>query len=205
MILQFDIYDNAEAAVKWMVDKVGKDGVRKALKSTGWFAMTQIKAGIDSGAPGGKRYHPFMSQKIRKALDQVLHGRGKNKYPPMGRLKPAVKYNYMASKSRGMSVVVGWNSRSASYLGGMHQTGAVRPMSEKFRNALNAAFDKAGLKIRVKDTTKTVKLPKRDTIPAMHRALQRKLGEHFENKLREYLKTGLPQSSLKKKRTYKIY
>lgn len=205
MILQFDVYDNSMDTVKWMIDKVGKDGVRKALKSTGWFAMTQIKAGIESGAPGGQRYHPFMSPKIRRALDQVLHGRGKSKYPPMGRLKPAVKYNYMASSSRGMSVVVGWNSRSASFLGGMQQTGAVRPMSEKFRAALNAAFDKAGLKIRVKDTTKTVKLPRRDTIPAMHRALQSKIGAHFESKLREYLKTGLPPSSVGKKRVYKIY
>lgn len=206
MILKFDIYDNAEDTVQWMINTLGKDGVRGALKSTGWFVKEAVQQGIERKAPGGVRYAPFMGQKVRYWLDKFLHGRGKKEYKPMGRLKPAVKYAYMSSGSRGMSVVVGWNSASSASLGGLQQRGSVRAMSDKFRNALNAALEKSGSDRRVRKTTTTVKLPARVTIPNVHRSIQANAVRWFELKLKRYLRDGVPKGApTKKARVYKIY
>ena len=60
--------------------------IASALKSAAWQTQKTIKSGIKSGAPGGQEYAPMMPAKMRRALEEVLGGDGKTRYPPMGRL-----------------------------------------------------------------------------------------------------------------------
>lgn len=48
------------------------DWMRKALKSTGWMMQKEIKQGIRSGAPGGRRYPNFMARLAGLHLSQHL-------------------------------------------------------------------------------------------------------------------------------------
>ncbi|MEN6568057.1 MAG: hypothetical protein ABFC57_17370 [Veillonellales bacterium] len=202
--MKFVLIDEASPLLQMMIDKF-PDASRGALKSTGYWAMRKIQGGIQSQAPGGEPYAEFFPQKLRQALDRVLRGRGKSNYPPMGRLQRAVKYQFLNSGARGMSVVVGWTSASAVRLGGMQQEGFSRPMTDSMRRAFDAAFQKLGLKTRIKATTTEIKTPSRKTIPPMATQLSPQITDQFETTFKKYLLSG-PESRSPSghKRQYKV-
>lgn len=192
MMMQFDIYNNASLGMQGLIEAF-PDFTRKAIKASGFWAMQQVQQGIASGAPGGQSYADFYPQPLRKSLDQVLtaakysngRGRGKNNYPPMGRLKQAVKYRYMNNSARGMAVAVGWLSKSSQFLGAKQQEGYQRPVTDAVRRAFDASYAKLGLEMRLRKSTKTLQIPARQTMGPMQRVVEAGVGPLFESKFRK--------------------
>ena len=61
------------------------DWMRKALKSTGWMMQKEIKQGIRSGAPGGRRYPNFMAPARRAAFESAFGAKLRKAYQSGGR------------------------------------------------------------------------------------------------------------------------
>lgn len=198
------IRDEASPLLQMVMDKY-PDATRGALKSVGYWAMRQIQSGISSQAPGGERYAKFYPQPLRQALDRVLNGRGKAVYPPLGKLQKAIKYKYLNSDSRGMTVVVGWTSESSINLGEKQQEGFARPMTEKMRRAFDASFEKLGFKIRIAKDTTEITTPARPTINPMSNVINAQATAKFEELFKQYILSGpVTRSASGHKRQYKV-
>lgn len=168
---------------------------RKALKSAGWWMSKEIKKGIKSKAPGGKKYPAFMPAKKRRALEGIFGRKEKRSYAPMGALARAVGYQYFPSSS---SVIVGWLSNSATKLGLIMEEGEVYPVTDEMR----LAFAAAG--VPIDSTTKIIDIPPRPTIGPMAEYLKPKVAGYMEEKVWEYEKKGVKKVK-KKKKKYKVY
>jgi len=202
--MSISIRDEASPLLQMMIDKY-PDATRGALKSVGYWAMKQIQGGISSQAPGGEQYAKFYPQPLRRALDQILDGRGKSNYPPLGKLQRAIKYNYLNSNSRGMTVVVGWTSGSSINLGEKQQEGFSRPMTEAMRRAFDASFAKLGLKIRIAKSTTQISTPARPTISPMSGIIDAQAPAKFEGLFKQYILSGpVTRSASGNKRQYKV-
>lgn len=185
--LRFDITNNASKGLGAVMDALPVI-TRKAIKSTGYQAMQAIQEGIKSGAPGGDTYAEFFPQKYRRALDQIIRGRGKSDYKPMGKLAQATKYRYMNTDARGMSVVVGWLSNSSANIGRKQQDGYIRPMTDAMRKSFDDAFEKLGMKTRIAKTTTQLTVPSRPTMAPMEQVLEPVLSGIFETAFKKNLK-----------------
>lgn len=203
--MPISIHDEASPMLQMMMERY-PDAVRGALKSTGYWAMRQIQGGMASGSPGGETYSPFFPQPLRRALDQVLSGRGKTVYPPLGKLQRAIKYKYLNSDARGMSVVVGWTSQSSINLGEKQQEGFTRPMTEAMRRAFDAAFQKLGYKTRIAKSTTEISTPARPTVnPVATNIIDPQAAEKFEDIFKRYILSGSPgTTSSGHKRQYQV-
>ena len=149
----------------------------KAMKSFGWFAQQQIKAGIKSGAPGGERYAAFMPPGIRAKLEDG----NKTKFPPLGKLANAVGYQYQPEDN---SVLVGWLSASAVQLGEKIEDGSTTSVTEARRKF----FWAHGVPLAA-STTEIVE-PPRPTYGPMKPVLQSKVVDYVQNKIIEYMENN---------------
>lgn len=181
-------------ATPWLIKKMHDLPLyqEKALKSLGWYMQKEIKKGIESGAPGGKRYKKGMSAKRRRALEYKVKSIGRAKkffaglqssakpYPWLGRLRSAIGYEF-SDKGRSAAVVVGWLSRSAMRLGAIHEAGQKRPI----RDATRYRYWAAGVPLGRGKTN--IVIPARPTIQPMRDFLTPKVAPYLEAKFRYYL------------------
>ncbi|MBP2643730.1 MAG: hypothetical protein H6Q67_1617 [Firmicutes bacterium] len=186
--------DDASPLLLAMIDRF-PNVTRGAVKSTGYWMMRQIQAGIASGAPGGEKYAQLaLPNKFRQILEQVLGNKGKVRYKLMGKLGQAVKYKAVGS-GKNTSVVVGWTSKSAVDLGEKLQDGFTRPVTPALRKAWDAAYQKSGMATRLPASKLTITTPGRPTIAPMKKATESKVMGVFEAKFKEYLFNVAPKTT----------
>lgn len=189
---EIKIIDNATPWLKGMAAGA-PEWKRKALKSAGWMMQKEIKAGIRSGAPGGRRYTKGLPADKRKMLEKMLGNKGKSKYPMMGRLVNAVGYQYKDGR-----VVVGWLSASAVNIGTKQELGLIRQVTDNMRYAFWAAG------IPISRDRSTIAIPARPTFAPMRTVLEPKVMPWVEAKIIEYANSGAPISKGGGSR-YKVY
>ena len=168
------------------------DWMRKALKSFGWYAQQQIKAGIRSGGPGGDQYAEFMPPDMRSSLIAYHGGKAKKKFPPLGKLVNAVGYEYDAGNN---IVRVGWLSASAVALGEKIEEGYDKIITDKMRRF----FWAAGVGLSDKND---IEVPARHTFGPMQAILAPKAAVFMEDKIISYAANGPPPSV--KSRKYRV-
>lgn len=188
--MTIDIRDAATPWLKWAMERF-PEFRRKALKSTGWYGMTEIKQGIKSRAPGGKRYkRHVLPAKKRAKLEQKKTAR----FPMLGKLRKAVGYQYRANEG---AVLIGWLSQSAIRLGNIHEHGysyATNPWVKLKFNASGLPFGKGKT---------TIQIPARPTIAPMAAYLARRWAPYMEEKIWSYLQKGeAPSQKPTSKRKY---
>lgn len=182
--------DYATPFLKQMA-KENQDRIRKALKSAGWWAQREIKKGIRSGAPGGQPYAAFMPPKLRRRLEKAGGNNFWKSKPPLGKLANAVGYEY-----KNNSVVIGWLSLSAVYLGTKVEKGYTKEITEKMRRF----FFKANVPLSNKPI---MVIPARPTYGIMRTVLAPQTAGYIEDKLLSYLAKGNP-NPVKKNRKYVV-
>lgn len=195
-LMRVDVVDNASPWLQWVLD-THSEWQRKAILSTAWFAQQEIKKGIKSGAPGGKKYAEIMDParsrdimaarrvgaiKIRQLSKRgARHAARRSRRGPLGRLASAVRYKYNNG-----SVPVGWLAEWAVRMGTRAEMGAREAVTQKMRGLF--AHGAEGLK---KSTTQ-INIPARPTFDPMFAYLSPKLGPYFIGKIEEYLANGGP-------------
>ena len=168
--LVFSVRDEAGPFLQAML-LTRQDWQRKALKSAGWFGQQQIKKGIRSGAPGGKKYAAGIGAVNRKKLE------GKSgRFPALGKMANPIVYTYTNGR-----VEFGWQSLSAVHLGSKLEKGSTIVVTPKMRRK----FFAAGLFIG-KNTT-TITNPSRPTYDPMVAFLMPKFAPYMEEKILEYM------------------
>lgn len=174
---------------------------RWALKSTGWMMQREIKKGIKAKAPGGRSYTPGMAAKRRRALDQGMGRQTFRTYRPMGQLLQATGYDKGGIQQDGSgSVVVGWLSESAQWLGERQEEGFTQTITPKMRRM----FWAAGIPL-AKDTQE-IKIPERRTYDPMYQVLEPIIPEYFSQKIYEYWSGESTRSDPKNpKAVYRVY
>lgn len=203
MGLSFTVED---FATPWVEDVIRTfpDFRRKALKSTGWMIQKEIKAGIKSGAPGGKRYRPLVGIKRGKLRGIRVMKKGKPG-KPLGRLRLAIGYQY---KDDG-SVVVGWLSRSAVLWGSRQEKGYRRRVTSRMRHLWWVSGRTQKGKIRKKGVflshgKNEIETPARPTIGPMRQILVPRIPGYFNDKIEEYLEGDIEGQSYSGKK-YKVF
>ena len=168
-----------------------------ALKSAGFWAQKEIKAGIRSGAPGGHAYEPLMPIYLRKKLEAALHGSNRSNYKAMGKLVNAVGYD----KSRADSgvVTVGWLSQSAVIVGSKQELGFFNRVTEHMRRAFSAA----GMPLPASQDK--IQVIARPTYGPMQKVLQVGAPEKVRKKLEAYLTGAQQRTAASSSRVYKVY
>lgn len=195
--MQVNVIDEAGEWLQWVLD-THKDWQRKAIKSTANFARDEIKKGIKSGAPGGKKYKEIMdpnrsrdimasrkygATKSRRKLSKrgARRAARRGKRGALGRLASAVRYQYQEG-----SVNIGWLAEWAVRMGTRAEHGGTEAVTNKMR-ALFAAGAEG-----IKKGTTQIKIPARPTFDPMFAYLAPRLGPHFSAKIEEYLANGGP-------------
>ena len=171
--------------------------IASALKSAAWQTQKTIKSGIKSGAPGGQEYAPMMPAKMRRALEEVLGGDGKTRYPPMGRLQQAVGYD--KSQANEGIVTVGWLSHSSVYLGSKQQQGYETEVTDRIRRA----FAAAGIKLKAGKTA--LHTASRPTFDPMMPIVAPVAAQAMQDKLLSYINGNTSRSSAASNRVYHVY
>ena len=110
------------------------DWMRKALKSTGWMMQKEIKQGIRSGAPGGRKYPNFMAPARRAAFESAFGAKLRKAYQSGGRAEREA----WGSKSRNALLDMGISARTIGY----------SPLG-KLSNAVGYQYDKGKQSVRV--------------------------------------------------------
>lgn len=168
---------------------------QRSLKSLGWMMQKEIKAGIQSGAPGGQSYDKKMPVAKRQLLDTIFRNQVQQRYPLFGKLRTAVGYD--KSKVNQGYVTVGWLSRSAVYFGSKMEKGDFYFVSRKMR----AAFRIGGLKIK-KDE---IVIPKRETFGPMRRVLAPKVAPYLTDKMAAFINDPKLRGEASSRRRYRVY
>lgn len=184
------IIDSATPFLRGMAD-TKPEWVRKALKSLGWFMQKEIKQGIRSGAPGGRKYAEGMSRARRAEIDDQKNGPQK-RYPVLGKLVNAVGYQY---KSQSFSVEVGWLSNSAVRIGSWQEKGVQEQVTPKMRRL----FFSAGVGLM----NSIIKIPARPTFDPMFSYLEPKITPYLEEKIASYVNGFSPPASTNR-RKYRV-
>lgn len=205
------ITDSATPYLNFIAD-TKPDWVRKALKSTGWMMQKEIKAGIRSGAPGGRKYPEFMAPTRRAAFESAFGAKVRKVYQAGGtaerkgwgsRSRSALIEAGVSARTIGYSplgklvnavgyqydkgrqtVRVGWLSNSAKRLGKQIESGYEKQITEPMRRKLFAAG------IPLPKGKSVFKVPARHTFGPMRNALQPKLVPYIESKIGDYAING---------------
>lgn len=201
------------------------DWMRKALKSTGWMMQKEIKQGIRSGAPGGRKYPNFMAParraafesafgaKLRKAYQsggraerEAWGSKSRNSLLDMGISARTIGYSPLGKLSNAVgyqydkgkqSVRVGWLSNSAKRLGERIEEGYTKQIAEPMRKKLFAAG------VPLPKGKSMFKIQPRHTYGPMKTALQPKLKPYIEGKIGDYAIYG-PAAQSASRRNYKV-
>lgn len=172
--------------------------ITSALKSAAFYSQKAIKAGIKSGAPGGRPYTQHtLSDWERGKLEMALGHKSRRSYPMMGRLQQAVGYD--TKQAAAGTVVVGWLSQSAAYISGKQQRGFTSPMTDKMR----AAFFAAGLHPSDKKTV--TRVPPRPTLGPMVPIVTETATQTMQRRLMSYVSGNTARSAAASNRVYKVY
>lgn len=193
MEIKIDVVDEATPWLTWALENK-PDWVRKATKSTLWYAQQQIKTGIKSESPGGSRYAERMSADKRHDIEDTSRRGGKRKRRRagiLGNLLNAVGYTYKGDRG-----VIGWLSNSAVRLGTWHEKSVQETITPKMRRLFFAAG------VPLKSSTTRIQLPKRPTYDPMSTELENAIPVHFRNKFIEYLASGGPPAGTRSRRKY---
>ena len=184
-----------DSATPWLLymATTKPDWMRKALKSFGYYAQQQIKAGIKSGAPGEQQYADFMPPDMRAKLEAAFGNDARRKYGPLGKLVNAVSYQYDGANNL---VRFGWLSDSAVRLGEKIEQGYSKTITDKMREY----FWAAGVPLSNKSA---IDVPARHTFGPMQAILAPMAAAYIEDKILEYAATGVPPS-LPKSRKYQV-
>ena len=197
-----------DMATPWVEDVIKEmpDMRRKALKSLGWWMQKEIREGIKSGAPGGRRYAPLAGLSRRKVSGRSAMKKGSAKGQILGKLGKAVGYQY---KDEDGSVSVGWLSRSAVYWGSIHEKGKRIPVTDKMRRFWWSGARGKGRKRAIKKTgaflrrsTTEINIPARPTIDPMRQALAPRIPGYFVKKIDGYMDDEMKRPP---KRKHKVY
>ncbi len=221
-----------DMATPWVEDviKVMPNMRRRALKSLGWWMQKEIREGIKSGAPGGRRYAPLSGIKRKKdTAGRSAMKKGSAKGKVLGKLGKAVGYQY---KEEDGSVSVGWLSKSAVYLGSIQEKGKTVAVTGKMRNFwwesawsgvkrrssrswwssagsdLDYGMDYDNLEMAPKGAvflrrrTKQINLPARPTIGPMRQVLTPRIPGYFVKKIDGYMDDDMKTPP---KRKHKVY
>lgn len=189
-----EVIDEASPWLEWAAEAF-PNFTRSALKSTGWWLSQEIKKGIRSGAPGGKRYPKRMEAKRRRPLEAKFGGQSKRMYPWLGQLPKAVGYQYQKGDN---SVLVGPLSPSAVKLFEKHESGSRSPATRKVRRAYFAAG------VGISPSKRTIDLPARPTIGTIYEAYESKITPHVEEKIWSYLTGSKSRSKRTSARKYRV-
>ena len=195
-MMQVDVVDNAGPWLQWVLD-THAEWQRKAVKSTAWYAQQEIKKGIKSGAPGGRKYAEIMdpnrshdimaARKIGAVKARKLSKRGarhaarRGRRGALGRLASAVRYEYNNG-----SVPIGWLAEWAVRMGTRAEMGAREAVTQKMRGLFSGGAE------GIKKSTTQINIPARPTFDPMFIFLAPKLGPYFVGKVEEYLANGGP-------------
>ncbi|MCF4150221.1 hypothetical protein L2W58_00160 [Dethiosulfovibrio sp. F2B] len=200
-----------DMATPWVEDVIREfpEFRRRALKSVGWMMQKEIKKGIESGAPGGRRYAPLsgVARGVKAKSKLRVMKKKKVRSGPLGKLRKAVGYQY---KDDG-SLTVGWLSKSAVYLGSMQEKGRRLPVTEKMRRfwwsgARAKKWPKVLKKgVRLRKETREIILPARPTIGPMREVLVPRIPGYFVKKIDGYMEDDMKRSTKKSKRKYRVY
>ena len=201
------IHDTATPYLQFIADSK-PDWMRKALKSTGWMMQKEIKAGIRSGAPGGKKYSEFMPPAKRAQIEQVFGAKVRKAYISGGRAEQdgwgtksrsaliemgvkasSIGYMPLGKMSNAVGyqydknknyVKVGWLSNAAVRLGKRIESGYNKEITDKMRRA----FFTAGVPL---NKSKSVfRVPARSTFGPMRTVLAPKIVPYIAGKIDEY-------------------
>lgn len=195
-MMQVLVVDNAGPWLQWVLD-THAEWQRKAIKSTAWYAQQEIKKGIKSGAPGGRKYaegmDPNRSRDIMASRNPgaikgrklskrgARHAARRGRRAVLGRLASAVRYQYNDG-----SVPIGWLAEWAVRMGSRAEMGATDGVTQKMRGLFAAGAE------GIKKGTTQIKVPARPTFDPMFVFLAPKLGPYFLGKVEEYLQNGGP-------------
>jgi len=195
MQTRVEITDEASPWLEWAA-KNFPGFTKSAVKSAGWWMSKEIKAGIRSGAPGGRAYTPKMPAKRRRMLEAGFGGRVKRSYPWLGQLRKAVGYQYVKGEN---AVIVGPLSPSAVRMFEKHEGGFSRSVSKRMRKAYFAAG------VGMKTGTGRVSVPERPTIDPIYEKFGTRIPSYVEEKLWGYLTGNSARSRPKTRRTYSVF
>lgn len=191
-----------DTATPWLADiaKNNPNYCRWALKSTGWMVQQEVKKGIRSRAPGGHSYAKGMAAKRRRAIDELMGRKSFRTYRPLGKLLQAVGYDKKnVGKDGSGSVIIGWLSDSAQWLGEIQEGGHSRVITPKMRRMFWAAG------IPISKATNEVKIPARPTYDPMYQVLEPIIPKYFEQKIFDYWTGQSTRSDPKKpKAIYRV-
>lgn len=168
---------------------------KRALKSLGWYSQQEIKKGIRSGAPGGKKYQEPMKASKRRQMDKAFRKKTKNRYLPMGRLRNAVGYD-TKEVNRGI-VTVGWLSRTAVRIGSIMEKGIYYYVTPKMRRAL--------LRGRIYTNKKIIEIPARPTFGPMRVVLEPQLVNYLNTKIEQFIQNPNLRGTKTSNRRYRVY
>jgi len=171
--------------------------IASALKSAGFWSQKQIKAGIKSGAPGGRPYTTLMPAHMRRRLEMAFGNDARRSYKPMGKLANAVGYD--KTKANQGIVTVGWLSQSAVRIGTKQEKGFFTQVTDKLRGA----FMLAGIYFPQNKTQ--IAVPARQTYEPMKPVIARGAPKQVELKLINYLQGATKRSQATSKRVYRVY
>lgn len=177
--LEIDIDDRMTTYLRGMADR-NPDNLRKATQSLGWWMQSEIKKGIRAGAPAGQPYEKTIPA-LRRSLER------KKRFPILGKLVNAVGYQY---KKDG-SLLVGWLSRNAVFLGSIQEKGKRISVSKKMRRW----FFAKGVGI----SGDVVDIPARPTFDPMFKLLAPKAVPYLEDKMVGYWLNPPTQASARRK------
>lgn len=195
MNLIIEIDDWASPLMKEIILN-NKRNIRSALKSAGWRAQQQTKAGIRSGAPGGKAYKPLIPTDVRRLFDTAFGNKIKRRYPVMGQLVNAVGYD---SKTVGEGyVTVGFLSASAVNIAQKQASGFDTPVTESVQKALMAV----GIKMNAGGV---IHVSARPTMAPMYDVLVPEINTWFRDKILSYLGGNKERSQRSTNRSYRVY
>ncbi|WP_444314083.1 hypothetical protein [Megamonas funiformis] len=168
---------------------------KRALKSLGWYSQQEIKKGIRSGAPGGKKYKDLIKPSKRRQIDKAFRKKTKSRYLPMGRLRNAVGYD-TKEVNRGI-VTVGWLSRTAVRIGSIMENGIYYYVTPKMRKAL--------LRGRIYTNKKIIEIPARPTFGPMTVVLEPKLVNYLNGKVEQFIQNPNLRGTKSSNRRYRVY
>lgn len=170
---------------------------QSALKSTGYWAQKEIKAGIRSGAPGGQKYARLMPAFLRRRLEEAFGHDTRRNYKPLGKLVNAVGYD-KTKVDRGV-VIVGWLSMAAVYIGSKLEKGFFTLVTERLRMIYNMAG------IKMLGSTTQITVVARPTYEPMRPIIQAGAPKQMELKMGGYLQGVQERSAARSKRAYIVY
>lgn len=168
-----------------------------ALKAAGFWAHKEIKAGIKSGAPGGKQYARLMPAYMRRKLENAFGNSTRSTYRPLEKMAQAVGYD--KSKANAGEVTVGWLSRSAVRVGTKQEKGFFTTVTERLRNV----FHMAGIKLLAGKTQ--IAVTARPTYGPMKPVVEKGAPRQVELKLINYMQGANERSRAKSTRVYRVY